>query len=286
MCAVVKSHDFVIEHPVGKGVAGQFGHRLVEAEIGAKINRVGKHHVVIVADNRRRGIVTVLQDHLQCSVQVRVKSRHVQHVVVGRTEDVDFQHTEGGLSEVAGHGHDVARGGVGLADAQKAAILVQRPVELIDVLQCSARETKPRSGFGQVDVVALQVERSRAAQAVLRRNLASLGLEGGDEVRVLRADAAVAVRRLARTGERFDRVFADPPYAGEERERILEVLVETGLLDPAGEIVMETATRNPVAPPRGLALCDERRYGETLIARFRPEIETDPQPEFEAPRSR
>jgi len=117
---------------------------------------------------------------------------------------------------------------------------------------------------------AVFVERSRAALGVLRRNLASLGL-GEDEVRVVGGDARAALRRLGRGGERFDLVFLDPPYASDEAPRALEGLVASGVLSPTAQVVLEASRRHPVPIVAGLALCDQRRYGDTLIARFGPE---------------
>jgi 16S rRNA (guanine(966)-N(2))-methyltransferase RsmD len=119
---------------------------------------------------------------------------------------------------------------------------------------------------------AVFVERSSAALAVLRKNLESLGLGGAsEEARVVRGDAFGALRRLARAGQCFDLVLVDPPYGSGEATRALAALVETRVLSPTGEVVVETSRRHPVAPVAGLALRGERRYGDTLIARFGPQ---------------
>ena len=40
---------------------------------------------------------------------------------------------------------------------------------------------------------------------------------------------------------------------------------------PEAEVVLEGSRRHPVTPVDGLVLRDQRRYGDTLIARFGPE---------------
>lgn len=117
---------------------------------------------------------------------------------------------------------------------------------------------------------AVFIERSRPALAVLERNLAVLGLVEEGVVRVVRGDVATALRRLARDAEPFDRVFIDPPYESGEAVRALEALVAGRLLAPDAEVVVEASRRHPVAAVSGLALVDERRYGDTLIVRFAP----------------
>ena len=79
------------------------------------------------------------------------------------------------------------------------------------------------------------------------------------------------LRRLSRAGERFDLVLLDPPYASDEAPRVLEGLVAGELLAPEAEVVLEGSRRHPVTPVDGLVLRDQRRYGDTLIARFGPE---------------
>ena len=119
---------------------------------------------------------------------------------------------------------------------------------------------------------AVFVERSRAALAVLRSNLEELELNDRlGPARVIRGEASVVLRRLSRAGERFDLVLPDPPYASDEAPRVLEGLVAGELLAPEAEVVLEGSRRHPVTPVDGLVLRDQRRYGDTLIARFGPE---------------
>lgn len=134
------------------------------------------------------------------------------------------------------------------------------------------------AGTGTLGIEALSrgaahttfIERSRAALAVLGRNLTALGLAEEGVVRVMRGDVATALRRLARDAEMFDRVFIDPPYESAEAVRALEALVAGGLLAPDAEVVVEASRRHPVGPVPGLVRLDERRYGDTLIVRLAP----------------
>ncbi len=111
---------------------------------------------------------------------------------------------------------------------------------------------------------AVFVDDAAASLAALRANLASLDL--GGRSRVVAADAARALRRLGRAGERFDLVLLDPPYASEEAERALRALVEAGLLRDAGLVVVEGSRRHPVPVVAGLQRIDERSYGGTRLA--------------------
>jgi len=116
---------------------------------------------------------------------------------------------------------------------------------------------------------AVFVERSRRVLDTLRGNVTTLGLD--DRSRVLPADAASACRRLAAEGLRFELVLADPPYASGEAARALRALAECGLVAPGGTVVVESGRRHPVPDVAGFARRDERRYGDTVLARFEPE---------------
>ncbi len=74
------------------------------------------------------------------------------------------------------------------------------------------------AGTGAVGIEALSrgaskvyfVESAMAASDLIRKNLQSLGIEGGFEI--LRLDAARALKSLDARGTRANHVFLDPPY--------------------------------------------------------------------------
>jgi len=132
------------------------------------------------------------------------------------------------------------------------------------------------AGTGALGIEALSrgaaevtfVERAGPALACLEANLAELGLTS--EGRVLGAGVTAALRRLGREAVRFDLVLLDPPYASGEAEAVLAALVAEDLLRPEATVVLEADRHHPVGAVPGLALLDERRYGDTLIGRFAP----------------
>jgi 16S rRNA (guanine(966)-N(2))-methyltransferase RsmD len=111
------------------------------------------------------------------------------------------------------------------------------------------------------------VDSAPKAVTVLRRNLKELAIE--DSCRVVRCDAVAAIRRLGRSGERFDLVFLDAPYGSDALAPGLTTLVQTGVLTPHATVIVETAARRTWEPVSGLSLVDQRRYGDTLITRLK-----------------
>lgn len=120
------------------------------------------------------------------------------------------------------------------------------------------------------------VERSAPVAAVLHANLVEVGMLA--RAHVVRGDAAGVVRRLAAAGERFDLALLDPPYGEPETaNRALRALATSGILAPRATVVVEASRRHPPHSVEGLAVVDERRYGETVIHRFECTVAAEPE---------
>ena len=106
---------------------------------------------------------------------------------------------------------------------------------------------------------AVFVERDARAAAVLRSNLAALGVDAD----VRRADALVALRDASARGESYSLVLCDPPYrlAADLGETLTEALGP--VLAEGARVVTESDRRHPL--DLELPLTTERRYGDTLI---------------------
>ncbi|MBV9384184.1 MAG: 16S rRNA (guanine(966)-N(2))-methyltransferase RsmD [Streptosporangiaceae bacterium] len=114
---------------------------------------------------------------------------------------------------------------------------------------------------GAADV--LMVESAARAVQVIRANIAAVGLPGA------RVAAGRVERVLARpSAERYDIVFADPPYALADAAvtRMLSQLLAGGWLAPGALVIVERATRSgPVEWPAGYERGEARRYGEATF---------------------
>jgi len=118
------------------------------------------------------------------------------------------------------------------------------------------------------------VDRAGRVVAALERTLGDLGI--GDRARVVRSEAAVAIRRLAGEDAVFDLIFVDPPYADHARlGELLDAVVRGGLLAPDAVVVVECAKRHAVAPiletVGGLSVESTRSYGDTSVTWLVPE---------------
>ncbi len=106
---------------------------------------------------------------------------------------------------------------------------------------------------------AVFVDQAPRAIAAIRANLAALGIEAD----VHRIEARAWLRAASARADAYDLVFLDPPYrrAGGLGRELSEGLA--AVLAPGARVVTESDRRDPLE--LALPLCDERRYGDTVI---------------------
>ncbi len=118
---------------------------------------------------------------------------------------------------------------------------------------------------GRGALSALAIEGDPRSLAVLTANVEKLG-ERSVEVR--RATLPAGLSRLAETGERFDLIFADPPYRFDAYAGL--VAAAAPLLSEHGELVVEHSGRIELPlEAADLVRADVRRYGETALSFYR-----------------
>ncbi|HZI15877.1 MAG TPA: 16S rRNA (guanine(966)-N(2))-methyltransferase RsmD [Myxococcus sp.] len=115
---------------------------------------------------------------------------------------------------------------------------------------------------------AVLVDQDREALGLCRQNTDFLGF--GTQVEILSQPVDRALTALGRKGERFELVFADPPYAARVVETVLEGVTGAGLLTPGAMVVVEHDKREPAPEAHaGLTREDQRRFGDTLVSFYR-----------------
>ena len=111
---------------------------------------------------------------------------------------------------------------------------------------------------------AVFVERSREALRALRKNLAELELE--DRAHVVERDLARGLGSRVLESERFDLVFADPPYEGRWLEKLVACESLAERLAPDAVVIAERSQRtDPERDTPLLRLRGTKRYGETAF---------------------
>jgi 16S rRNA (guanine966-N2)-methyltransferase len=118
--------------------------------------------------------------------------------------------------------------------------------------------------------IVVGIERSSAACSIIEQNWAKVATNQ-QKFQLLVGDA---IDRLADLeGQKFDRIYFDPPYAGELYQPVLAAIERYELLALMGEIAVEHSpnpqvSKLPASLPT-LELCRHKAYGNTAISFYR-----------------
>jgi len=114
------------------------------------------------------------------------------------------------------------------------------------------------------------VESVRSRALAIRKDLERIGFGGRAEIHC--GQAETFLKTASRSGERYDIIFADPPYASGEIEKILTLIEEYGILDVRGVIICEHSKKKKMIEKIGTLVCKKQyRYGDTMLALYRKE---------------
>ena len=118
--------------------------------------------------------------------------------------------------------------------------------------------------------IVVGIERSSAACTTIDQNWLKVTGES-QKFQLLRGDV---LKRLADlTGQKFDRIYFDPPYAGELYQPVLAAIDRHELLAPMGEIAVEHSPNPQIsslpATLPTLELCRYKEYGNTAVSFYR-----------------
>lgn len=108
-------------------------------------------------------------------------------------------------------------------------------------------------------------DQSKQSVALLKKNLKTLKVQEGNEVKIFNLDACVFLEGVKQP---FDLIFIDPPYALDVGIKAVEKIAKRGLLAKGGTIVFERDVPFEGSVD-GLEKYDERKYGKTVLTFFR-----------------
>jgi len=128
------------------------------------------------------------------------------------------------------------------------------------------------AGTGSVGIEALSrgsagavfIEREPLHAGVLEKNLRLCGFEEACEVVITSAQRGI--RLLSGRKQRFDIVFADPPYDRGLASELLGLPGVSDLIAAGGILVVEHSFREDVAISDMFVPADQRRYGDTVLS--------------------
>lgn len=110
------------------------------------------------------------------------------------------------------------------------------------------------------------IESSGQACAVVQQNWQRV-IQPGQKFQVIRGD--VEQRLATLTGQQFDRIYFDPPYASQLYDPVLAKITAQRLLAPHGEIAVEHDAQQAIKNLDQLEAYQTRVYGKTALTFFR-----------------
>lgn len=129
------------------------------------------------------------------------------------------------------------------------------------------------AGTGSVGMEALSrgarksvfIEKDVRLTRALKKNVAQFDFGGASEIYTM--EVKKGIRLMAERQERFDIVFADPPYGKGLAGATLELLSDGAIIAPGGIVIFQHAEAEPLRMHGGVfALTDQKRYGDTVLS--------------------
>jgi 16S rRNA (guanine(966)-N(2))-methyltransferase RsmD len=107
------------------------------------------------------------------------------------------------------------------------------------------------------------IEKSSRACAAIEQNWQQVAREG-QKIQLLRGDVATKIKSLA--GNKFDRIYFDPPYESNLYQPVLEAIANIRLLSEYGELAVEHDRKFWQATVVGeLKISKTKLYGNTSL---------------------
>lgn len=111
---------------------------------------------------------------------------------------------------------------------------------------------------------AVFIESSRSCCEALRTNIEKCGFS--QKAEVLEMTAEQGIKLLSGRGQKFDVIFADPPYSKGLAGTMPGIIEKSGISAPGGMLVIQHSLREGLEIDSGTwNVSDSRKYGDTEI---------------------
>ncbi|MGC9336613.1 MAG: 16S rRNA (guanine(966)-N(2))-methyltransferase RsmD [Candidatus Cloacimonadia bacterium] len=124
------------------------------------------------------------------------------------------------------------------------------------------------AGTGSLGIEALSggarlchfVDHASLSIRCISNNVKKLNIS--DRVKIIKSPV---MSFIARCKDKYDVIFADPPYGQPQIEKMIDTLIMRGILKPHGLLILEADARENILLPKGYTL-KQKLYGDTQIA--------------------
>lgn len=96
----------------------------------------------------------------------------------------------------------------------------------------------------------------------IKKNTEALKIPAA-KYRILHSDYLYTIKMLS--GQKFDIIFADPPFGAIDYREMTDALIGNGVVDENGVIAVETPIETEFEAPKGALITDTREYGNIKL---------------------
>ncbi len=88
-----------------------------------------------------------------------------------------------------------------------------------------------------------------------------------DKAIVLHKDYSLALKDLAKKGNKFDIIYLDPPYKTDFANKAIEEIIKLDILSKEGIIILETddTKKEEAIKSKNIQIFDKRKYGRAIL---------------------
>ena len=142
------------------------------------------------------------------------------------------------------------------------------------------------AGSGAVSLEALSrnaarvsmVERDSASIETIESNLNTLNIDGygesGAQVRIFPTDVFISIKKFSEKQEKFDVIFADPPYEVGLGKKTLKTIVAYDILQPNTVVIIQHHKNEILPEDEGrIRLIRRRQYGSSVLSIYQQPVE-------------
>jgi len=127
------------------------------------------------------------------------------------------------------------------------------------------------SGTGAIGIEALSrgakyavfVENNKDCIVIMSKNLDNAKFV--DRAQIVNATCESAIRNFTLQNKKFDIIFLDPPYNKNCAEQTIEAIMNGGILNDEGLLIVEQATTEPKPIFNSLEIVKEKKYKTTSV---------------------
>ena len=131
---------------------------------------------------------------------------------------------------------------------------------------CAGSGAMGAEALGRGAAIVVGVEQSARACAVIRQNWEKCACPE-QSFRVVKGDVLRVLKTL--TGQPFDLIYFDPPYASDLYEPTITAIAQHHLLAIGGELAVEHHPQRQLPGYEALQICRSKTYGNTALTFYR-----------------